>query len=82
MRCSAKTRQDKTRAWLVRHGVTITRVRATIPSPLAASAPEVGKRGGTLIVGDTRTPPHLDRAMQSDGRLAWHSLPAVNGYSA
>ena len=74
--------QDKTLAYLVRHGVTITLVRATAPSPPAASAPEVGKRGGTLMVGDTRTPRRLDGAAQSGGRLDWNSLRAVNGYSA
>lgn len=66
----------------MRHGVTITLVRATTPSPLAASAPEVGKRGGTLMVGDTRTPRRLDGAVQSGGRLDWNSFHAVNGSSA
>lgn len=74
--------QDKTRAYLVRHGVTITRVRATTPAPLAASAPEVGKRGGTLTVGDTQTPRRLDGAAQSGGRLDWNRFRAVNGSSA
>lgn len=67
----------------MRHGMTITRVRATTtPSPLAASAPEVGKRGGTLMVGDTRTPRRLDGAVQSGGRLDWNSARAADGSSA
>lgn len=66
----------------MRHGVTITRVRATRPAPLAASAPEVGERGGTLTMRDTRTPPHLEGATQSGGHRDWNSLRAVSGYSA
>ncbi len=74
--------QDKTRAYLVRHGMTITLVRATTPSPLATSAPEFGKRGGALTVGDTQTPRRLDGAAQSGAHLDWNRSRAVNGYSA
>lgn len=66
----------------MRHGVTITRIRATTPASPTASAPEVGKRGGTLTMRDTRTPRRLDGAAQSGGHRDWNSLRAVDGYSA
>ena len=74
--------QDKTRVHLVRHGVTITLVRATIPSPLAASTPEVGKCGGTLTVDDTQTPRRFNGAVQSGGHRGWNRYRARNGSSA
>ena len=73
--------QDKTRAHLVRHGVTVTLVRAAIPSPLAASTPEVGKRG-TLTVDDTQTPRRFNGAVQSGGHPGWNRYRARNGSSA
>lgn len=66
----------------MRHGVTITLVRATTPAPLAASAPGVDKHGGTLTVRDTRTPRRLEGAVQSGARLDWNRFRAGNGSSA
>ena len=74
--------QDKTRAHLVRHGVRVPLVRATMPSPLAASTPEVGKRGGTPAVDDSRTPRRFNGAVQSGGHPGWNRFRARNGSGA
>lgn len=38
---------------------------STATLPLMATAQEVGKRGGTLVVGSTQTPRHMNGAVQS-----------------
>lgn len=44
---------------------TLFWLAATTALPLASAAQEVGKRGGTLVIGFTQTPRHLNGAVQS-----------------